>query len=330
MPFCARATSFPRSGYRPRSKTSPATPPVRRDAGRPPASTAACSQDLDNVREELFAAHELARAFEASRRLIMRWSTVGGFGVAALLVLFSLAARSASAQTDDTLKTLREEVQLLKEGQARMQRQLEEIHNLLRARAGAPPTGPGAAVTVAGAPTKGDKDARVTLVEFSDYQCPFCGRFYRETWPEIDRDYVKTGKVKYVFRDFPLEGLHPQALKADEAAHCAGAQGKYWAMHDRLFDSQTALEEKDLAQHAGAVGLDLARFEQCLQSGRYTAQVRQSLQDGVQLGVSGTPTFIVGLSEPGSATIKAAAILRGAQPYSSFKQALDSVVGPVK
>jgi protein-disulfide isomerase len=291
---------------------------------------------LDNFGWELFAADELARHVtgpisEASRRLIMRWSkTVGALGVAALLALLPSAAPSACAQADDALKTLKEDVQQLKEGQTRMQRQLDEIHNLLRARAGAPPTGPGAHVTVDGAPTKGDKDARVTLVEFSDYQCPFCGRFYRETWPEIDRDYVKTGKVKYVFRDFPLEGLHPQALKAAEAAHCAGEQGKYWAMHDRLFDGQAALEDKDLAQHAGAVGADVTRFEQCLQSGRYTAQVRQSLQDGVQLGVSGTPTFIVGLSEPGSSTIKAAAILRGAQPYSSFKQALDSVVGPGK
>jgi protein-disulfide isomerase len=254
----------------------------------------------------------------------------GALGPAAMLVFLLSAPPPASAQADDALKSLKEEVQSLKEGQARMQRQLEEIHTLLRARAGAPPTGPGATVTVDGAPAKGDKDARVTLVEFSDYQCPFCGRFYRETWPEIDRDYVKTGKVKYVFRDFPLEGLHPQALKAAEAAHCAGEQGQYWAMHDRLFDGQAALEDQDLVQHAGAVGVDVARFDQCLQSGRYTAQVRQSLQDGVQLGVSGTPTFIVGLSEPGSSTIKAAAILRGAQPYSSFKQALDSVAGPGK
>ena len=262
----------------------------------------------------------------------MRWprTAAGVLGLVAMLALSSSSTPPpASAQTDDALKALREDVQMLKESQARMQRQLEEIQNVLRAsRAGAPPTSPGAAVTVDGAPTKGDKEARVTLVEFSDYQCPFCGRFYRETWPEIDRDYVKTGKVKYVFRDFPLEGLHPQALKAAEAAHCAGEQGKYWPMHDRLFEGQAALEDKDLAQHAGAVGLDVTRFEQCLQSGRYTAQVRQSLQDGVQLGVSGTPTFIVGLSEPGSSTVKAAAILRGAQPYSSFKQALDSVVGP--
>jgi protein-disulfide isomerase len=272
--------------------------------------------------------HVTGLMLAASRRLIMRWSrTAGALGLVAMFVVSSSPApQPASAQSDDALKALREEVQLLKEGQARMQRQLEEIHNLLRARAGVPPTAAGAVVTVDGAPTKGDKDARVTLVEFSDYQCPFCGRFYRETWPEIDRDYVKTGKVKYVFRDFPLEGLHPQALKAAEAAHCAAEQGKYWAMHDRLFDGQAALEDKDLTQHAGAVGLDVTRFEQCLQSGRYTAQVRQSLQDGAQLGVSGTPTFIVGLSEPGSPTIKAAAILRGAQPYSSFKQALDSLV----
>ena len=113
-------------------------------------------------------------------------------------------------------------------------------------------------VATDGAPSRGKADARVTIVEFTDYQCPFCSRYVRETYPQLDKEYVQTGKVKYVLRDLPLEAIHPLAMKAAEAAHCAGEQGKYWEMHDRLFANQTELARTDLAKHAQALGLDAA------------------------------------------------------------------------
>jgi protein-disulfide isomerase len=180
-----------------------------------------------------------------------------------------------------------------------------------------------APIQVHGAPAKGDEKAVITLVEFSDYECAYCGRHFRETLGRIESDYIKTGKLKYVFRDFPLESIHPRAFKAAEAAHCAGEQGRYWQMHDHLFTHQSALDRTHLAGHAKTLALDLPRFEQCLDSGRHAARVRQSQAEGQQAGVSGTPTFFLGRTDAGGTSLKAQATLVGAQPYATFKEALD-------
>jgi protein-disulfide isomerase len=95
-----------------------------------------------------------------------------------------------------------------------------------------------AVVAIGDAPVKGNPNAKLTLIEFSDYQCPFCRRHAENTLPSLDKEYIATGKVRYVFHDFPLEAIHPQAFKAAEAAHCAGEQQKYWEMHGRLFANQ--------------------------------------------------------------------------------------------
>ena len=144
--------------------------------------------------------------------------------------------------------------------------------------------------------------------------------------PQIERDYIKTGKVKYVARDFPIESIHPQAFKAHEAANCAGEQEKYWEMHNRLFTNQRALRLKSLSGYAEAIGLDLPTFEKCLSSGKHEAEIRADMEDGVKAGVRGTPTFLLGLTEPNSSTVKATQLIRGAQPYSRFKQAIDKLL----
>ncbi|MFQ5902498.1 MAG: DsbA family protein [Candidatus Binatia bacterium] len=142
---------------------------------------------------------------------------------------------------------------------------------------------------------------------------------------------METGKVKYVFIDFPLESIHSKAFKAHEAANCAGDQGKYWEMHDRIFTNQRTLEAKELSEHAGSIGLDLSTFEQCLNSGKHATEIRNDMAEGVKAGVRGTPTFLLGLTEPnGSSKVKATTIIRGAQPYTRFKQVIDSLLGPQK
>src|SRR2546422_1286610 len=143
---------------------------------------------------------------------------------------------------------------------------------------------------VADAPTLGRADAPVTIVEFSDYQCPFCQRFFATTLPELKREYIETGKVRYVFRDFPLE-MHAQARKAAEAAHCAGEQGKYWEMHDVLFQNQRALEVENLKEYAGRLNVDSTGFYACLNDGRYSAEIQKDHDDGAAAGVGGTPGF---------------------------------------
>jgi protein-disulfide isomerase len=176
------------------------------------------------------------------------------------------------------------------------------------------------------APFKGDKNAKLTIVEFSDYQCPFCARHFRETLPQIEGGYIKTGKVKYVLRDFPIVSVHPLAFKAAEAANCAGDQGKYWEMHDQLFANQKALTPPDLSRHARAVGLDMARFQPCLDSGRQTAKIRADIQDGILLGVKSTPTFLLVQTEQHGQDSKGIRGLKGAAPYKSFQKAIDSLL----
>ncbi len=178
---------------------------------------------------------------------------------------------------------------------------------------------------IADAPSRGAKDARLVLVEFSDYQCPFCARHVRETMPEIEREYVRTGKVRYVFRDFPLEAIHPQAFRAAEAARCAGEQGKFWEMHDRLFSHQQALGPEALLVHAEAVGLDVKRFQRCLERGTFVERIRRDLAEGQQAGVRGTPTFFLGFAEPGG-KVRVARVLRGAHSYRVFRQTIEELL----
>jgi protein-disulfide isomerase len=157
-------------------------------------------------------------------------------------------------------------------------------------------------------PASGPQNAPITIVEFSDYQCPFCARVV-PTLTKIRSTYGD--KVRLVFKDFPLPN-HPQAPKAAEAAHCAGEQGKYWPMHDRLFANQQALQLPQLKEHAAAIGLDATKFGECLDSGKHAAAVTKDLEYGNQLGVSSTPTVYVN----GRAVV-------GAQPFEYFKSVID-------
>jgi protein-disulfide isomerase len=238
--------------------------------------------------------------------------------------------QSAFSQASEELKALRKEIEAVKEGQTIIQKELNEIKNLLRGRQAPPPVETQDVVlSVDDDPYKGDKNAKLTLIEFSDYQCPFCARHFRETLPQIERDYIKTGKVKYVFRDFPIEAIHKEAFKAHEAANCAGEQGRYWEMHDRLFLNQKAMGLKDLVNHAQALGLDMPKFQLCLDSGKQTSEIRKDMADGQKAGVRGTPTFFLGMTEPNDPKLKARAII-GAQPYTIFKTALDSLLSSEK
>jgi len=139
-------------------------------------------------------------------------------------------------------------------------------------------------------PALGDRGAPVTIVAFSDFQCPFCARV-EPTLKEIRRAYGD--KVRIVWKDFPLTTIHPQAFKAAEASHCAGEQQRYWDYHERLFASQAEMSVTDLKTHAAALGLDIQAFGRCLESSRYSARVKESLDAGAKLGVEATPTLLI-------------------------------------
>jgi len=155
---------------------------------------------------------------------------------------------------------------------------------------------------------KGAKAAPVTIVEFSDFQCPFCSRA-EETIAKVMKEY--DGKVRLVYRDFPLP-FHPQAQKAAEAAQCAADQGKYWPMHEKLFASQQALDPSALKGYAKELGLDEAKFGKCLDSGEKAKMIEASKQAGEKVGVTGTPAFFVNGYQ-----------LTGAQPFEEFKTIID-------
>lgn len=162
-------------------------------------------------------------------------------------------------------------------------------------------------------PYLGDENAPLTIVEFSDYQCPFCKRFRDETLPQIKAEYIDTGKVKFVYRDFPLENIHPQARPAAEAAECAGEQGKYWEYHDILFENMQLLSSANYKIWAETLGLNTNQFNDCVDSRKYADEVTADLNDGAKVGARGTPYFIVGNTP-----------LSGAQPYSAFKATIES------
>lgn len=175
-----------------------------------------------------------------------------------------------------------------------------------------PPSG--AAVTVDDDPVLGDKDAPVTIIEFSDYECPFCGRHFRETYPLIKKNYIDTGKVKLVYRDFPLN-FHPMAVPAAVAANCVrekGSDSAYWKMHDRIFENQQSLSNENLKKWAQELGYDIAS---CFDSGKYKEEVQKDVADGSAAGVQGTPGFFINGQQ-----------ISGAQPYSVFQQAIDAAL----
>ena len=135
-----------------------------------------------------------------------------------------------------------------------------------------------------GRPMLGESQAPVTIVEFSDYQCPFCRRYALNVFPTLKGEYIDTGKVRYVFRDFPLTSIHAQAQKAHESAHCAGEDDKYWEMHDALFQKQNDLTVPSLKQYAADLGLNSTRFNECLDSGKYQDEIQKEVAKGAAAG----------------------------------------------
>jgi protein-disulfide isomerase len=249
-----------------------------------------------------------------------------------LAILLLSASPPARGQTpsppaeDPGLAGVRADLERMREELAAMRGELRSLRELLQRLASPPPAAAPRRVTVTTGdnPSLGRRDAPVTIVEFSDYQCPFCRQFVSTTLPALKSSYVDSGKVRYVFRDFPIDHLHPQARKASEAAHCAGDQGKYWEMHDLLFQNQQALAPEQLPDHAKRLGLDAAAFSACLASGKHAGAVQQNYGDGTAAGVRGTPSFVVGRTRPDDKV--EGMLIVGARPLADFRQEIDRLL----
>ena len=220
----------------------------------------------------------------------------------------------------------------LESEQRHMLKELQEIKALLQTRPAAQQAARPApsvvpanlSLSIEGAAVKGKPEARLTVIEFSDFECPFCGRYSRDTFEQIQHAYVDTGKVRYAFRHFPLESIHPRALKAGVAAECSREQGKFWELHTRLFADQQKLSDADLRAQARAVGVDLPAFDRCL-AGPALAKIRRDQDEGSRAGVSGTPFFFLGVAQK-DGTVKVLNRLSGAQPFEAFKTAIDALL----
>ncbi|MCH6585620.1 MAG: DsbA family protein [Thaumarchaeota archaeon] len=174
-------------------------------------------------------------------------------------------------------------------------------------------------------PVIGNPDAPITIIEFSDFQCPFCARFYTQTLPLIYEEYIDQGKVKLVFRDYPIQSIHPNAVPAAVASECANEQGKFKEMHDILFDNQNEWNKQEtvdalslFSQYATEIQLEQETFDSCLTSGKYIEEIQKDLVDGQNYGVTGTPGFFIGNDQIGYVQLK------GAQPFDSFKKVIDA------
>jgi protein-disulfide isomerase len=225
--------------------------------------------------------------------------------------------------SNSELGALKEEVERLRTEIEAMRNDLRQISQRL-AGGGPPPAPRRATVTTGGGAAMGRDNAPLTLVEFSDYQCPFCRRFHEQTLSRLKTQYIDTGKVRYVFRDFPLDSIHPQARKASEAAHCAADQDKYWEAHDVFFENQQQLQPENLKSYAAKLGLKTEAFNDCLDKEKYKRRVQENQNDGEKAGVRGTPAFFLGKSSKDGSVD--GVLISGAQPFENFQQEIERLL----
>jgi protein-disulfide isomerase len=263
---------------------------------------------------------------------VIRFHVIGAavcLTVAPMLSVPRLGAAQGSPQntTADRIQALEANQRELQRQIQALQTQLEELKALLLSRPAGPPGPPAVTglVLPAGGATRGSAKSPLTIVEYTDFECPFCARYARESYPLLIREFVDAGRVRYVVRHLPLESIHPSARGAAQAAECARQQGKFWEMHDRLFANPQALSRADLERTADALGLTMPAFRQCVDSPGAAAAVSRDLDEALRAGITATPSFIIGTTQP-DGSVKALRRLSGAQPYPVFKAALEGLL----
>ncbi len=176
---------------------------------------------------------------------------------------------------------------------------------------------------------RGQANAPVTLIEYSDFTCGYCVKFFKQTWPRIQARYVDTGKVRFIYRDFP-RGDQGSGVDAAMAARCAGVQGQYWAMHDRLFAEGGQLGKPVYLRHAAALSLDQPAFERCVNEGRYTKAIFEDRQEANQWGFHGTPGFVLVRTASEPTDKEPAVAIPGAFPFEMFAEEIDRLLASEK
>ncbi len=258
------------------------------------------------------------------------------FAIVVSVTFIASPIHAAPPQSSDaTLESIRRDMDELIRGQLDLQKEVRELRTMLQnnpacgqpAPAHDPP--PNTVIDVAGAPAKGNEKAPFTVIEFSDFQCPFSAKFNAETFAQFERDYIASGKVRYVFRNFPLVNMHAMARQLAIAGHCANEQNKFWQMRGLMFTNQAVLtNDASILEQAKQVGLDLAALQKCIADVRAGDAITKELNDASAAGVSGTPTFFIARTETSGTKVKPLRMLVGVQTYDALKQVIDAVALP--
>ena len=234
------------------------------------------------------------------------------FAALPLALMLPLGAQDAGKdqgitrqQADQILNELRQIRQLLERQQVKAPQAQEE--QVIKAK-----------LNLEGFVMLGSKEAPLTIVEFTDYQCPFCQRFHTTAFPELKKNYIDSGKVRFYSRDLPLD-FHPNAMRAAEAARCANEQGQFWELRDVMGANPSKLDLDSLVADAANLKMDVNAFRACVESEKYKNAVQTDVMEAMKIGASGTPTFVIGKSTPDGVDGE---LVVGAQPYRMFDQKL--------
>jgi protein-disulfide isomerase len=236
---------------------------------------------------------------------------------------YAQAQSQPKDQPQGDLAALRTDVRALQAEQQQIITRLDELKQFLQANGQQVHVQPPSTLDIHGQSFRGDGGAQVAILEYADFECPYCGQFARQVYPQISDKYIKTGKVKYFYRDLPF---HPHAMSAARAARCAGEQDKRWELHDSLFAKQAALSDPVLLDRAQNLGLDTDKFSECLSSDRYTDDIRKGMSEAQTLGIDGTPTFFIGTIGPDDDVVKISGRINGTNSYETFASTLDAAL----
>ena len=229
----------------------------------------------------------------------------------------------ASPSSQDELAKLKDQVAQLNAQQQQILVSLDELKKMMKGPS-QPALKPPPTMSVAGELYKGEPTAKVAIIEYADFQCPFCRRFGSQVYPNIRDNYIRTGKLKYFHRDMPL-AFHQGAMPAARAVHCASDQGRYWEMHDILL-GDASLTPADIDGRAGKLGLNVSQLDQCISSDRFADIIQRSIREASAMQVSGTPTFIVGPLDVDGNVVSVKKTVVGASPFEAFKAAIDPLL----
>ncbi len=230
---------------------------------------------------------------------------------------------------EPTLKSLQAEVEQLKESQRQLIEQVDALRKELAGRPPIIPVKPGVppppiiTQRIQGEPFRGMESARVAIIEYSDFNCSFCAKYATNIYPLLEKEFIQSGKVRYLFRDFP-DSLDPDSLVKAQVARCLVQQGKFWEMHDRFFrESLPVLDHPEvLVDHARALGFDPVQVNECVKSGHFLSAIDQIAKAAKRFGVHGTPSFLIGrLSDDGN-VLYGTRLITGAETYESLQTVL--------